>query len=282
MKTGIVDVGGGLRGTYAAGVLDYCMDKGIRFDLAVGVSAGSANLASYLAGQRGRNYKFYTEYCFRKEYMSVKNMVTKRSYIDMDYIYGTLSGSTGECPLDYRALADNPTELLVVATNALTGSVKYFDKSDMQQDQYDIFKASSSIPFVCAPYVVNWMPYFDGALADPVPIEKAFQWGCDRVVLLLTRPTDRPRGPGKDVFFADRIQHRYPFAAKKLRSRVERYNEGVALAKRCAAEGRLLIVAPDDTCGVDTLTRDRDAIVKLYRKGVKDARAIPDFLQISL
>lgn len=52
MKIGIVDVGGGLRGIYAAGVLDYCMDQGIRFDVGIGVSAGSANLASYTAGQR--------------------------------------------------------------------------------------------------------------------------------------------------------------------------------------------------------------------------------------
>ena len=33
MKTGVVDVGGGLRGIYAVGVLDYCVDNGIRFDL---------------------------------------------------------------------------------------------------------------------------------------------------------------------------------------------------------------------------------------------------------
>ena len=52
MKNGIVDVGGGLRGIYAAGVLDYCMDQNIRFDLGIGVSAGSANLASYAAAQR--------------------------------------------------------------------------------------------------------------------------------------------------------------------------------------------------------------------------------------
>ena len=50
MKTGVVDVGGGLRGIYAAGVLDYCMEHGIRFDLGIRVSAGSANLASYAAG----------------------------------------------------------------------------------------------------------------------------------------------------------------------------------------------------------------------------------------
>ena len=33
MKIGVVDVGGGLRGIYAAGVLDYCMDQGIHFEL---------------------------------------------------------------------------------------------------------------------------------------------------------------------------------------------------------------------------------------------------------
>lgn len=52
MKTGIVDVGGGLRGVYAAGVFDHCLEKGISFDLCIGVSAGSANVTSYMAGQK--------------------------------------------------------------------------------------------------------------------------------------------------------------------------------------------------------------------------------------
>ena len=46
MKTGIIDVGGGLRGVYAAGVFDWCLDAGIQFDLCIGVSAGSANAAA--------------------------------------------------------------------------------------------------------------------------------------------------------------------------------------------------------------------------------------------
>lgn len=62
VKTAVVDVGGGLRGIYAAGVLDRCLDDGIHFDIGIGVSAGSANVASYLAGQKGRNYHFYVEY----------------------------------------------------------------------------------------------------------------------------------------------------------------------------------------------------------------------------
>ena len=62
-KIGVVDVGGGYRGIYAAGVLDYCMDNGIRFDTGIGVSAGSANLISFAAKQRGRNYTFYSIMC---------------------------------------------------------------------------------------------------------------------------------------------------------------------------------------------------------------------------
>lgn len=36
--TGIVDVGGGLRGIYGAGIFDYCMEQGIHFDYCIGVS----------------------------------------------------------------------------------------------------------------------------------------------------------------------------------------------------------------------------------------------------
>ena len=121
MKTAIIDVGGGLRGIYAAGVLDDCLDEGVQFDLGIGISAGSANLASYLAGQRGRNYAFYTRYTMRKDYMGLRNLISKHSYIDMDYVYSTLSNSDGENPLDYPAFRDSKTELIIIAADAETG-----------------------------------------------------------------------------------------------------------------------------------------------------------------
>lgn len=278
MKTGIVDVGGGLRGVYAAGIFDYCLSVGIAFDVCIGVSAGSANVASYMAGQKGRNYSFYTEYAFRKEYMSLRNFLFKKSYIDMDYVYGTLSNSDGESPIDYQALQQNRAEMLVVATNASTGKAVYFNKDDMKENDYSILKASSSIPFVCKPYEIDGVLYYDGALGDPVPVKKAFQCGCDKVVVILSKPRDEIRLPGKDNTFADRIQRKYPLAAEQLRRRAEHYNQSVRLAKEYEAQGKVLIVAPDDTCGVDTLTKDREALRKFYDKGYHDACAIPDFL----
>ena len=108
MKTGIIDVGGGLRGIYGAGVLDRCMEEGVRFDCCIGVSAGSANMSSYVAGQHGRNKPFYQDYSFRKEYMSVGNLVRKHSYLDLEYVYGALSNRGGENPLDYPAVVRSP------------------------------------------------------------------------------------------------------------------------------------------------------------------------------
>ena len=276
-KTGIVDVGGGYRGIYAAGVLDYCMDNGIRFDLGIGVSAGSANLISYAAGQRGRNYHFYAEYGLRKEYASIGNFLFKKSFVDLDYVYSTLSNSDGENPLDYSAAASNPMEFIAVATEADTGKPKYFDKSYISQDDYSVMKASSAIPFVCHPYRVGNTLYFDGALGDTVPIQKAFQLGCDKVILLLTLPADTVRTSDKDHKLAARIRKKYPLAAEKLEQRAENYNTGVALAKKLSAEGKVLIVAPDETCGVSTLSRNAEALRRLYEKGYQDGKRISYF-----
>ena len=86
MKFGIIDVGGGLRGIYGAGVLDHCMEEGVQFDCCIGVSAGSANMCSYVAGQHGRNKPFYDEYCFRKEYMSIKNLIENNLYFYIGFV----------------------------------------------------------------------------------------------------------------------------------------------------------------------------------------------------
>lgn len=278
-KCGIIDIGGGLRGIYAAGVLDRCMDEGIAFDVAIGISAGSANIASYIAGQRGRNYRFYTEYSLRPEYMSIRNYAHKRSYIDLDYVYSDLTNEGGENPLDYDAFETSPIDWRIEACHAITGEPKYFDKSYVHRNGYDIFKASSAIPFVCQPVEIGNVLYFDGALGDTIPVEKAFDMGCERVVLVLTKPKDRLRAVGNDARLSQLIRRKYPKAAERLLTRADRYNEGVAIAKALEEDGLVLIVAPDDTCGVDTLTKDAKAMDRLYEKGYRDAARIRPFLE---
>ncbi|WP_411675836.1 patatin family protein [Caproicibacter sp.] len=279
---GVVDVGGGLRGIYGAGVFDCCLEQGIQFDYCIGVSAGSANIASYLGKQKGRNYRFYTEYSFRRQYMSLKNLIHTGSYINMDYVYGDLSNQDGEDPLNFREIERFDGEMKTVALKAETGETIYFDKTDMKQDHYDILKASSCIPGVCEPYLVNGIPCFDGGLADPVPVQKAFYDGCDRVVVILTKPLNFIRAQKDDARMVRLLRRKYPVAADCLSHRYQKYNDGVALAKKYAGRGNALILAPDDCCGMKTLTKNRECMEQMYRKGYADAQKVEGFLNGNL
>lgn len=278
MKLGLIDVGGGLRDIYGAGVLDMCMDSGVRFDYCIGVSAGSANITSYLSGQRRRNFKFYYEYSFRREYMGFGNYIKKGSFFDLGYVYGTLSRSDGENPLDFEALKDNPAEFVIVTSEAESGRVRYFTKDDLAPDRYDPLMASCAIPVVCEPYEINGVKYFDGALTDPVPVKKALADGCDKLVLILTKPRETKRSSIKDDSLARILHHSYPISAHNLHLRAKRYNDAVEYAKQLEKEGRLLIVAPDDISGVDTTKRSKEALLRLYCKGYADGGAILPFV----
>ena len=274
MKTGILDVGGGLRGIYGAGVLDRCMEQGVKFDCCIGVSAGSANMCSYVAGQHGRNKPFYQEYSFRPEYMSVKNLLRKHSYLDLEYVYGTLSNAGGENPLDFAALMRDPRELYIVAAEAQTGKARYFTKADLRQDDYSPLMASCCIPVVDQPCFIDGVPYYDGGLADPVPLEKAFALDCDRVAVILTKPVAPERNSRRDAELAKLLQHRYPEAAKGLALRAERYNKAVRQALKLEQQGRVCVIAPDSTEGMATLTKDKQSLEKMYQKGWRDAEKL--------
>lgn len=278
MKVGIIDVGGGLRGSFGAGVLDYCLDKDIHINYGIGVSAGAANIASYLARQRGRNYVFYTEYFERWQYMGFKNYIHTGSYIGLDYIYSHLSNHDGDYPLDWKRLYQDDNEMLVVATNALTGLPHYFNKDDMSQDHYEPIKASCCVPVVNKPYEVNGKTYFDGGISDPIPYKKAIEQGCDKVIVILTRPQDFRRVSKNDKLFSNLLKKHYPYASKAMMNRSIVYNNSLDECEKLEKEGIICIVAPDSIGKMKTLTKDKESIIELYNKGYKAGKKIEIFL----
>lgn len=278
-RTALIDVGGGFRAIFGCGVMDRLAEEGTTFDHCYGVSAGAANLTSFLAGQPGRNHRFYTNYAFRKEYASVNSFVKNHNFANLDYIYGTLSNHDGEDPLDYAALEANPTKFTVVACDARDGSAKYFDKSRIRYDDFDVVKASSAVPVACEPYVIDGVPYFDGGISDPVPVQKALDDGAERVVVVLTRLKDVEREQKKDLAPARILERTWPAAAERLRERYRTYNEEVALAKELETEGRVLILAPEDLYGLSTLSKSFEGLERMYRAGWAAAAAIKPFLE---
>lgn len=279
-RIGIVDVGGGMRASYGAAVFDHCLDMGISFDDLAGVSAGSANIASFLGKQKGRNLRFYADYAFRREYMSVSNMFKKGNYLDLEYIYGdALTNRNSEDPLNFENIADSGKNFMIIATDAETGQPVYYHKEDMAQDDYGAIKGSSCVPVAAQAYHWKGKYLYDGGLSDPIPYHLCFENGCDKVVVVLTRPESFRRDPKKDSLPAKLIQRKWPNAANAMRHRAEVYNRQLDALEELVKQGRALIIAPDDIGGMSTLSKDRAEIVAMYDKGYRDAEKIPAFLE---
>lgn len=271
LMKGIIDVGGGMRGIYTSGVYDCFIDKSVSFDYYLGVSAGSANLITYLANQRGRTKTFYVDYSFRKEYMSLKNMIKSGSFISVEYVFGALSNSDGENPLDYEAFSKTDAIFKVVATKASSGEPVYFSREDFSQNDYSVLKAACSIPGVCKPYPVKSELYYDGGVSDPIPVKKAFSDGCEKVVLVLTKPRQEYE---KEQSFAKPLKYFLrdnPQIVSMVKTLPETYKEALSLVSTLEKEGKLLVIEPSDCLGLNTLTRNKELMEKLYQKGYDDA-----------
>lgn len=74
-STGLVLEGGGMRGVFTCGVLDYFMDHDIRFPYAIGVSAGACNGLSYASRQRGRAKYSNIDLLEKYNYIGLKHLL---------------------------------------------------------------------------------------------------------------------------------------------------------------------------------------------------------------
>ena len=277
MKKVIIDSGGGLLDVFGAGVLDFCLDNDLQFDYCLGVSAGSANLSSFVAKQRGRNYRFYSVYSARKEYMSLYNLQKYGSFVNLDYAYGQLSNEGGEDPLDYQAFISNPSEYIAVSTDAYTGKSVYFDKSQMQKNAYFPIMTSSSVPGMNKPYPFAGGLYYDGLISDLIPLEKAIELGGEKIVIILSQREEDGLFDS-DLKLCKKITQKYPECASALLNRRERITKVLEKAKDLQEKLKVLILSPNSSYGVSTFTRSEEGIKKLYDSGYSEANKIIEFL----
>lgn len=270
MKIGLVVEGGGMKCAYSAGILDKFLDDHIQFDYCIGVSAGAANTLSYLAGQRGRNLRFYTEHLSDPRYLSVHSLIRTGSLFGLQYIYRTLTNSDGKDPIDYDAIMKNPAEFYMPATDAVTGTATYFSKYDIVRDDYRTLMATCALPGFCRPVQVNHHYYYDGGVADSIPVQHALDDGCDKLVVILSNPRDFVKQPEAHRPIYKRMLHKYPKTIEGIDHRHINYQASIDLTAKLEKEGKAFVFAPSKHLNLGTFSKDAALEQKLYDLGVFD------------
>lgn len=277
-KIGLVVEGGGMKCAYSAGVLDGFIEDNITVDYCIGVSAGSANLCSYTAGQHRRSRRFYTDHIHEPLYFGFKSFLKTGNLFNLQYIYGTLSNEDGNDPIDYDAMMSNPTEFEVVATNALTGEPAYFNKSNFKRNNYLEIMASSAIPAACKPVLIAGTPYFDGGISAAVPVKRAFDKGCDKIICLLSKSRHFIKTPEKNKFFYSLACRKYPNAIKDMDNRHIMYKKCQDEMFAAEKAGKAFIFSLETSMQISTYKMDAAINQKLYELGLSDYHKYKDKL----
>ncbi len=179
IRTGLVLEGGGMRGVFTCGVLDWLLDNGWSFPYTVGVSAGACNGLSYMSRQRGRAKYSNIDMLKQYKYIGLKYLWTQHSILDQKLLYQDFPERL--VPYDFEAYKANPGEFEMVTTNCLTGLPAYLQEKNDYRRLVRIAKASSSLPYVCPVVMVDRMPMLDGGIVDSIPVERAMARGIRAV-----------------------------------------------------------------------------------------------------
>ncbi|MDO4926554.1 MAG: patatin family protein [Turicibacter sp.] len=268
MKVGLVLEGGGMRGLYTSGVLDYFLDQKIFVDYVIGVSAGACNGVSYLSKQKGRNYRVNTNYISDKRYLSLSNFIKTKSLFGMDFIFDEIPHQLDL--FDYETFLSSPSEYKLGVTDVLTGRPVYFDKTHLDHDS-TILKASSSIP-VFSPIIEyqNGL-YLDGGTTDSIPVKQALKDGCDHVIIVLTRDRNYIKKPESFRFIYSKVLKAYPNLIQALDNRHLMYNETLKFIKELEQQGKATIIAPSSPLEISRFEKDVSKLKNIYELGYSDA-----------
>ena len=276
MKTGLLLEGGAMRGLYTAGILDVFMEKDIKIDGIIGVSAGALFGMNYKSKQIGRVLRYNKKYAKNKDYMGFYSLISTGDIMNREFCFNKIVNELD--PVDFDTFKRTEVEFYAVVTNMETGKPEYIKIDDLKDKvQLEYLRASGSMPYVSKPVIIKGKKYLDGGISDSIPIEKIMNMGFDKIIVILTRPIEYRKKKGNEKI--PQIYYRkYPKLVETINNRYKMYNEEVEKVIQLEKEKKIFVIRPSRTVGIKRIERDIDKIQEMYDLGKSDIQEKMDEL----
>lgn len=261
--------GGGMRGVYTGGVLDFFIENNIEVNYLIGVSAGACKGASYISKQVGRNYNIDIKYVNDKRYLSFSNLIKTGSMFGMDMLCNIIPNELE--PFDHEEFYKYKGKYIAVATNCETGEPEYLEVKDFKTDM-DALKASISLPLIAPIVDYKGKELLDGGISNPIPIDKAMEDNAGKQIIILTQPKGYVKGENKTLFIIKRKYKKYPKLIEAMKNRHIVYNDTVKRLEEMEARGECFILRPSLPLNIGRLERNTDRLIRGYEIGYEDAK----------
>ncbi|MBI2049207.1 MAG: patatin-like phospholipase family protein [Parcubacteria group bacterium] len=269
IRTLLLISGGGMRGSYGAGVSLVLHHLGFAdcFDTVVGVSAGAAIGGYFLTGKERAvlGTTIYYEEC-RNEFI---HFAFPFPTIRIDYLESVLRG--GEKRLDLQRLLRHRSEFFVGVTHWDTGRGALVNAKVARPDAIAAITASLALTYAYpTPVIVNGQKGTDGGMSDPLPIKKALRMFSPTDILVVSNYSQEEssamgltlRGKIVDALAETRVP---ASLVRSFRARAAAWRENISYAE-LSSNAVILYGAK----GVGILTRNLTKLRGATLKGIAD------------
>lgn len=277
MKKGLVLEGGGLRGLFTAGVIDFFMEQNILFDGAIGVSAGAAFGCNFKSHQIGRVLRYNTRYRADKRYCSFHSFLTTGDLFGADFCYRVLPETLD--PFDWEAFFAEPMPFWALCTETESGKPVPFLCEGDRARILDIFRASASMPLVSRKVKIDSETYLDGGIASSIPLSFMEKEGFEKNVVVLTRPREYKKSRSSILPLIALRYGRKSGLYRAMARRAEAYNAEKEYVFLREGEKAAFVIAPERPLPASRTEKDPAVLDQTHRIGYETAKALFPALQ---
>src|SRR3712207_3594938 len=264
-KVALIFEGGGMRGSFSAGISNALVENELFFNYVAGISAGTSMVVNYMARDLERTKKCFVGIVDDPKFAGWSYFFKGKGFFNAEYVYEHTSGPDGTLPLEYDSFDSNPADFRIVVFDAITGKAKNFSREDVSNmsDLTKIVRASSSLPVVMPHTEIDGRIYYDGGLTGGIPIDIAIEDGFDKFFIVRTREKGYRKGPSKHPKLVRAYFKKYPKVAEAIINRAGIYNDQCELVERLEAEGKAYVVYPDKMT-ITNRELDKDKLEGVY------------------
>lgn len=266
MKTGLILEGGGMRGLFTAGILDVMMERDIKVDGIVGVSAGACFGCNYVSKQPGRVLRYNMDLKDDPRYMGLRSLIRTGNLMGAEFAYHTLPDELD--PFDKKTFAQSSVEYHVVCTDVNTGAPVYKRlTAPVDYEFMEWIRASSALPLVSHPVKIGNMELLDGGMSDSIPLKYFQEQGFEHNIVILTQPKGFTKQRTKLMPLFRAFMRRYPAIIEAMNRRHLMYNAQLEYLAHEEKAGRITIIAPEDTLPIGRTEQNSKRMQQVYQMG---------------
>ena len=241
-KTALIIEGGGQRGVFSFGITDTFIARNYDpFDIYIGVSNGVAVLCWYLIRETDNNLDKML-YAAKGDYLSYKNIFTGKDILKFHQMYDD-GEKMFQPSMDKIKNNLDGKEYIAVVTDAIEANAEYYSFGD--GDWMPKMIASGTLPvLVRTPSLINGRRKFDGGVSDPLPVEKAYEMGAKKIILIRTYEKQFRRKMKLENYIGALFSKKYPKLRNALLEHDKTYNRALDFIKNPPNDCEIVQLCP--------------------------------------